>query len=164
MRTGSARGAASRLSTTETPRRRTGASRNAQPGALRAFRYRATSSSRSGSGVSSSLLSRRSAGSMRGRIPSVTPGSPSWTRTARARVGERVHLLPGLPIAGLGLDLERLLDGEREDWREPRRERLARRPVARAERLGYFDRGVLGAEERANRRRGDPVDLRGVLI
>lgn len=89
----SARGGASRFITTETPWKRTGASRSGQPATLRAFKYPATSSSRAASGVSSSMASLRSAGSMRGgRSPDEQMAAIANSDWASSHYGGGTHL------------------------------------------------------------------------
>ena len=73
--------------------------------------------------------------------------------------GEGIPLLPGLPVPGGGLDLERLLGRQTQHRVEPRGERLPGRSIADPEWLGRFERGVLGSEQGPDWRSGDLVDL-----
>ncbi len=77
-----------------------------------------------------------------------------------AALRERLHAVPRLPVAGLGVaHLERLALDRLEHRQVPERERLAGRAVALSERLAGLPRGGGRLDQRPDRSRGDRVDL-----
>ena len=83
----------------------------------------------------------------------------------RRRVDEVLAQLPALPVTRLRvLDLEPLAAGRLEHRRVAEPERLARRAVAQPEHLALGARRVRRLEQRADRRRGDRVDLGRVRV
>src|SRR5581483_2938823 len=80
-------------------------------------------------------------------------------------VRERLAALPRLPLAVGLANLERLVRlVERQDRGVAQLERLSGGAVARAQDLLDLARRVLGGQERADRRRGDRVDLGRVRV